>query len=152
MFLQAQQLSVQPTGFGSNNPFAPPQLTGTTSSLNPSPQPTQKQQPQFNLRGTYDTHSTSNLSSLSVSSVPSSQRRQSPTAPVQTRKETTEHEQRLAGLFANRDDGQDTFGNVGSLRYGQTDAGRAVLAQRTGNNPFALQQQQQSNERPFFDI
>lgn len=38
-------------------------------------------------------------------------------------------------------------------RYGYTDAGRHVIAQKTGvnHNPFA-QQQQQTNERPFFDI
>lgn len=61
----------------------------------------------------------------------------------------------LANLFANRDDGQDTFGNVGTLRYGQTQAGRTAV-QKTGvsaNNPFALQQQQTQNpEQPFFSI
>jgi epsin len=39
-------------------------------------------------------------------------------------------------------------------RYGHTDAGRLVV-QKTGvssHNPFAQQQQQQSDERPFFDI
>jgi epsin len=135
LFLQAQQLSAQPTGFGSvipvisgyqltnsgrsNNPFAPPQSSGTPSSFNPSPQPIQKQQPQFNLQGTYDTHSTSNLSSLATSVTPVSQLRQSPrpAADVQGRKEATQHEQRLADLFANRDDGQDTFGNIGALRF-----------------------------------
>ncbi|KAF8736955.1 hypothetical protein AX14_013688 [Amanita brunnescens Koide BX004] len=117
LFLQAQQLSAQPTGFGSNNPFAPPQPTGATSSFSPSPQP-QRQQPQFNLQGTYNTHSTSNLSSLTTSATPASQPRQSPrpAANLQLRKEGTEHEQRLADLFANRDDGQDTFGNIGALR------------------------------------
>ncbi|KAK2465015.1 hypothetical protein APHAL10511_003091 [Amanita phalloides] len=151
LFLQAQQLSAQPTGFGSNNPFAPPQLTGTPSFS----QPTQKQQPQFNLRGTYDTHSTSTLSSLSMPSTPASHPRQSPrpTVDVRTGRETTEHEQHLANLFANRDDGQDTFGNIGTLRYGHTDAGRTIVSHRTGAsslNPFA--QKQQDSERPFFDI
>ncbi len=82
-------------------------------------QPTQKQQPQFSLHGTYDTHSTSNLSTLSTSATPSSQPRQSPrpTVNAQVRKEATEHEQRLADLFASRDDGQDTFGNIGALRF-----------------------------------
>jgi epsin len=63
----------------------------------------------------------------------------------------------LANLFANRDDGQDTFGNLGALRYGQTQAGQ-LAAQKTGfgaNNPFhATQQQQQgqNREQPFFSI
>jgi epsin len=87
-----------------------------------------------------------------------------------------EHEAHLAQLFANRDDGQDTFGNIGALRYvllfevdetlmyaffsisyGQTDAGRNVLAQQTGatsaassHNPFA--KQPQSTDQPFFNI
>ncbi|KAM6499415.1 epsin domain containing protein [Amanita muscaria] len=153
LFLQAQQLSVQPTGFGSNNPFAQPQTTPTPSF---NPPGTQKQPPQFNLQGTYERHSPPNLSSLSTSSTPS-QPRQSPRPVVhaQPRKETNEHERRLADLFANRDDGQDTFGNIGALRYGPTDAGRSVLAQRTGassHNPFAHKQQQHDNERPFFDL
>ena len=70
----------------------------------------------------------------------------------------------LANLFANRDDGQDTFGNVGMLRYGQTDAGRLVATKTGGgsNNPFAMQQQQQqqhyqqqhqqSSDQPFFSL
>lgn len=68
---------------------------------------------------------------------------------------------RLANLLANREDGIDTFGNWGNLRYGQH-AGR-VVGQQTGappnsHNPFAAQQQQQqqqqgiTNEQPFFSI
>ncbi|KAG5652106.1 hypothetical protein H0H81_006279 [Sphagnurus paluster] len=155
-----QLLSAQPTGFGSNNPFAP------SPSPTPAFSPVQKQAPSFNLGGTYDNHSDAHLSSLSASSpVPSSssnpyqnqnqnqnQQQQQKTFQVKTKKELGENEQHLANLFANRDDGTDTFGNFGQLRYGHTDAAR-IIAQKSGTNPFAQQQQQQQNhERPFFDI
>lgn len=74
---------------------------------------------------------------------------------MKTKQELNANEAHLANLFANRDDGQDTFGNIGALRYGNTDAGRQVLSQQTGapsHNPFAKTQQQQSNDKPFFDI
>ncbi|RDB21765.1 Epsin-1 [Hypsizygus marmoreus] len=151
-----QHLVAQPTGFGSNNPFAPsPSTTPSFSS------PVQTQPPAFNLSGTYEHNgrSSSNLSSLASSSpVPSSsspyQNQQQGQKPfqVKTKKELGENEQHLASLFANRDDGTDTFGNYGPLRYGPTEAGR-IIAQKTGtatHNPFA--QQQQNNERPFFEI
>ncbi|GLB42807.1 putative epsin N-terminal homology (ENTH) domain containing protein [Lyophyllum shimeji] len=156
-----QQLTVQPTGFGSNNPFAP------STSSSPSFSPVQKQAPAFNLGGTYDNHSDAHLSSLSSSSpVPPAssnpyqnqnqqQDQGQKTFQVKTKKELGETEQHLAQLFANRDDGTDTFGNFGALRYGYTEAGR-LAQQKTSTNPFAQQQQQQqqqqSNERPFFDI
>ncbi|KAG6837158.1 hypothetical protein H0H93_013748 [Arthromyces matolae] len=143
----SQHLVPQPTGFGSNNPFAP--STSSTPSFPPvQPQPT------FNLGGTYDNHSDGRLSALSASSpvqsTPSPQPSSNPypQKPFQVKSMANENEQ-LANLFANRDDGTDTFGNFGALRYGHTDAGRHV-AQKSGN-PFALQQQQQS-EKPFFDI
>ncbi|KAG5722165.1 Epsin-3 [Termitomyces sp. T112] len=144
--LFANQLVPQATGFGSNNPFAP------STSSSPFP-PVQPQHPSFNLGGTYDNHSNGHLSALSAStpvhsapSPPSANPYQQ--KPFQVKTKTNENEQ-LANLFANRDDGTDTFGNFGVLRYGHTDAGR--LAQKS-SNPFALQQQQQNNERPFFDI
>ncbi|KAJ3509866.1 hypothetical protein NMY22_g16153 [Coprinellus aureogranulatus] len=158
LFTPTPQLTVQPTGFGNNNPFAPaspaPSFSPTTS--------TPSNAPSFNLTGTYDNHTQSNLSSLSASPRPTSAN--SATNPytqkpinVKTKTQLGETEAKLESLFANRDDGQDTFGNVGALRYGYTDAGRAVLAAQTGNkqhNPFAMQQQQQqqNNEKPFFDI
>ncbi|KAG5640493.1 hypothetical protein DXG03_008328 [Asterophora parasitica] len=155
-----QQLTAQPTGFGSNNPFAP------SPSSTPSFSPPQSHTPSFNLGGTYDNHSDAHLSSLSASSpVPSSsfnpysnqnqgqnQQGGQKTFQVKTKKELGENEAHLASLFANRDDGTDTFGNFGALRYGHTDAGR-LAQQKTGINPFSQQQQQQqSHERPFFDI
>ncbi|KAG6916629.1 hypothetical protein DXG01_006125 [Tephrocybe rancida] len=151
--LFASQLAPQPTGFGSNNPFAP------SPSSTPSFSPVQPQSPPFNLGGTYDNHSDGRLSSLSASTPSTSPhpstnpyQSQNQNKPFQVKPKTNENEQ-LASLFANRDDGTDTFGNFGALRYGHTDAGRMVT-QKSGN-PFAQQQQQQqaqSAERPFFDI
>lgn len=158
LFAPSQPLTAQPTGFGSNNPFAP---SPAPSGFNPSPRPTQQQgpSPSFNLPGTYETHSPSRVSSLSSSPAPTQNQNQNRPIQVKTKKELGENEAHLAALFANRDDGQDTFGNIGSLRYGYTDAGRQIVAQRTGaspHNPFAQQQQQQQQavnpERPFFDI
>jgi len=116
----------------------------------------------FNLTGTYDNHSQSNLSSLSQSTPTTPSNANVANNPytqkaiqVKTKKVLGENEAHLEALFANRDDGQDTFGNVGALRYGNTAAGRTLLAQQTGarqNNPFAKQDQQQNNEKPFFDI
>ncbi|PFH47050.1 hypothetical protein AMATHDRAFT_68507 [Amanita thiersii Skay4041] len=154
LFMQTQQLSLQPTGFRSNNPFAQPQLSGTPTIGSPQPSLEQQTQPQFKLQGTYDQHSKQNLSGLSVSTSPSLPRQSPRPINVKTKKELGENEQQLAHLFANRDDGQDTFGNVGALRFGHTDAGRSLATQRTGattNNPFA-RQEAPSNDRPFFDI
>ena len=171
--------------FSSNNPFAPSTAPSPTIST-----PTQPRPPAFNLGGTYDdnNHSTSHLSSLASSSpVPSQSNpynnhqnhQQQQQNHVKTKKELGANEQHLANLFANRDDGMDTFGNVGNMRcarfnfytlslvwltelcvrmcrYGQTEAGRLIVAQKTGtsqHNPFAHHQQQPvNNERPFFDI
>jgi hypothetical protein len=85
----------------------------------------------------------------------------SPQSPTQPQPQPQPHSTRtdgphahLASLLANKDDGQDTFGNVGPLRYGQTDVGRLV-AQKTGlgsgvsRNPFT---RETTDERPFFDL
>ena len=105
----------QPTGFGANNPFAPsPQMSPTPSnnnSLNP---------PSFNLQGTYQNHNSDNLGHL-AQSTPSPQPLSSSPQPGQNRpitvKKKDNENQELANLFANRDDGMDTFGNTGALRY-----------------------------------
>ncbi|PPQ90335.1 hypothetical protein CVT25_007737 [Psilocybe cyanescens] len=148
LFAPQQPLQVQPTGFGNNNPFAP----ASPSSLSPSPRPSTNTSPTFNLQGTYDNHSNSHLSSLSSSPQPPSQS-SNQGRPFAVKKRDNENEA-LAALFADREGGQDTFGNTGALRYGYTEAGRSVMVQKTGHNPFAQQQQQQQNsaERPFFDI
>ncbi|EPQ53119.1 ENTH-domain-containing protein [Gloeophyllum trabeum ATCC 11539] len=164
--LQAQQTSMlmaQPTGFGSNNPFAPaqpaqpqPSFLNTSQISSPGPQANTQSPVSFNLGGTYEGRqgATSAPPGPSQSAPPSSFQQQSPQRS-QTRADQ-EHAH-LAGLFANRtDDGIDTFGNTGLLRYAFS---CRIVAQKTGatsNNPFAMQQQQQqqqqSNEQPFFQI
>lgn len=159
LFMQPY-LNAQSTGFGSNNPFAPSTL------LQPPNYNTNKPTPSFNPGGTYDTHSPSSLanSTSGPSPSPSSHPGFGNTngivggggkLKVKTKQELNANEANLASLFANRDDGQDTFGNVGVMRYGNTAAGKQVLAQRTGAtsyNPFARTQQTPSGEKPFFDI
>jgi epsin len=171
--LQPQPILSQPTGFGSNNPFAPaspapPLPSFSSNSLSPPPQ---SSTPSFNLQGTYANSSAPTFTPSPSSSSPAPRPPLSSNAP---RRADQEHAQ-LASLFENREAGQDTFGNVGQLRYlssllflhlfmlmyfafrfGHTEAGR-IVAQRTGaassHNPFTLQQQQQQNsEQPFFSI
>ncbi|KAG8215842.1 hypothetical protein J3R82DRAFT_7785 [Butyriboletus roseoflavus] len=156
---QAQQLFAQPTGFGSNNPFAP--TFSPSPASHTSPPSTNGTGPSFNLQGTY-ANSTAPSYGSTPSPAPTSTSSQSrPEGPSYTggagrgaARADQEHAH-LANLFANRDDGQDTFGNVGALRYGQTQVGRTAV-QQTGvsaNNPFALQPQQTHNpEQPFFSI
>ncbi|KAK7441722.1 hypothetical protein VKT23_016385 [Stygiomarasmius scandens] len=157
MFLAQQQpIMAQPTGFGSNNPFAQQQQSPI------SPTDNQRQPPSFNLQGTYDNNPTNNLhnlsspSSFSQSPSPGPSQNQQPGRPMQVRTRENENKE-LANLFADRDGGQDTFGNTGVLRFGHTNAGRMVT-QNTGmpsHNPFAMQQQQQQaqgGDQPFFSI
>jgi len=157
---QQQQLLAQPTGFGSNNPFAPsssPNLSLSTSSLphfnqslTSSPAP-QSSGPAFNLQGTYANGGPSSPPPPSQSAPP----RQG-TINIKTRAD--DQHAHLAGLFANREDGVDTFGNFGQLRYGQQ--ANRLIGQPTGqpqssHNPFShqqQQQQQQNGEQPFFSI
>ncbi|KZT33123.1 ENTH-domain-containing protein [Sistotremastrum suecicum HHB10207 ss-3] len=133
---QQQQLQPQPTGFGSNNPFA----LGNFGGGSPQPQP-----PVPSL--------SPNIGSLNTNGPSPQPQPQSQPAP-RPPKDDGQHAH-LANLFANRDDGLDSFGNTGLLRYGHTSAGRLV-SQQTGaphaSNPFARQGQQQSNEQPFFSI
>lgn len=152
--LQPQQ-SLQPmvTGFGSNNPFAPASLPGSPPVSAPAPV-------SFNLGGTYANGSAPSLSSPppqpSLSAPPSA----NPSGSQRQPSRADEQHAHLANLFANRDDGIDSFGNFGQLRYGQQAA--RLVGQQTGapntHNPFAQQQQQQQqqfqpqSEQPFFSI
>ncbi|KAI0338127.1 ENTH-domain-containing protein [Trametopsis cervina] len=160
---QQQQLVPQPTGFGSNNPFAAFGSGPSNPSngfLSPSPQPPQPSTSpvSFNLQGTYGSsngpsHSSSNLPTQSSFSPPPQPQSAPPAQRGPTRADQ-EHAH-LASLFANRDDGVDTFGNYGQLRYGPQ--GGHLISQQTGaakTNPFAQQQrqQQQSGDQPFFSI
>ena len=101
----------------SNNIFAPYPVP---SGFNPSPRPTQQQgpSPPLNLPRTYETHSPFRVSSLSSSHAPTQNQNQNRPIQVKTKKELGKNEAHLAALFANRDDGQDTFGNIGPLRCG----------------------------------
>ncbi|KAJ6486714.1 epsin domain-containing protein [Mycena sanguinolenta] len=146
---QQQQLVPQPTGFGTNNPFAPQQQQPPPPL--PSFSPTMQQPPMFNLQGTYDNNSTPQPSYQPSSPSPPAQAQQ-PGGPNFKVKVNDGNNQHLADLFANREAGQDTFGNTGILKYGHTSAGRQIVAQQTaaGHNPFARQQQQ--SEQPFFNV
>nr|GAT42799.1 predicted protein [Mycena chlorophos] len=147
---QQQQLVPQPTGFGSNNPFALQQQQPVPPM--PSLSPQQTQPPMFNLPGTYDNASSPPPMTSSPSPAPQPQQGSGPNFKVKVNDGNNQH---LANLYANRDDGQDTFGNVGALRYGHTNAGRAMVAaqtHQTGTNPFARPEQTQQNEQPFFSV
>jgi epsin len=119
--MQPQPIAVQPTGFGSNNPFAPataapPLPSFSPQHSNPSPAP-QSSTPSFNLQGTYANSSAPTFSPSSPSPAPNPP--SSSTTPSIGRAPTKadqDHSQ-LASLFENREGGQDTFGNIGMLRY-----------------------------------
>ncbi|PCH34631.1 ENTH-domain-containing protein [Wolfiporia cocos MD-104 SS10] len=154
---QQQMLMAQPTGFGSNNPFAPagPQTNSVSASpfsqpLTQSPAP-QSTAPVFNLQGTY---ANGGPASSPPPQPPQPSRSAPPQqSPVQAKTRADDQHAHLANLLANRDEGIDTFGNFGQLRFGQQ-AGR-LTGQPTGqsHNPFQQQQQQQQqSEQPFFSI
>ncbi|KAA1473303.1 ENTH-domain-containing protein [Dentipellis sp. KUC8613] len=159
-----QPLMPQQTSFGSNNPFALSQPSVSPSfSQSPSPHPPSSSLSNFNLPSTYENRSPSTNLSSSVSPAPSSHSQQPAPSPSRGPTRADQEHAHLANLFAApRDDGIDTFGNFGQLRYGHTDAGR-IVAQKTGAphsnfNPFAAQQQQQQQQhqqnpdQPFFSI
>ncbi|WWD19095.1 hypothetical protein CI109_103553 [Kwoniella shandongensis] len=156
-FLQQQNTSLlaQPTGYGSNNPFAPgggqhqPQQQAASpqpsSSFLPVPVVTQQQQP--------------------TSPQPLEPQQTAKPAWTAPKKDDGQHSQ-LANLLARgREDGMDTFGNTGVLRipigsqFAQSNR-LAIQQQATGfgaNNPFGQpqqqqQQQQKPNDQPFFSI
>ena len=91
---QASPLTAQPTGFGSKNPFA---SSSPASAVPPVPQLP--------------------MPAPSLSQAPAPSRSAPPTTSVPTVKvgDNPENEA-LAALFANREGGTDTFGNVGNLR------------------------------------
>ncbi|WRT68425.1 uncharacterized protein IL334_005401 [Kwoniella shivajii] len=151
-FLQQQHTSLLPqqTGYGSNNPFA--------FGGNQSQQPQQPQQ------------QASFLPVPVVTQQPSPQQVQKPLEPQQTarpaftapKKDDGEHSGLAALLARGREDGLDTFGNVGNMRIpvgSQFHGSNRVAVQQTGaqgfgaNNPFGqMQQSQQRSEQPFFSI
>ena len=114
---QQQPLFPQQTSFASNNPFAanfgsPAQSQSPPISVQNS---TASALDSFNLPSTFAQHTPSPATSAlqspnSVSPAPAMQR---PT------RSDGEHAH-LANLLANREDGLDTFGNIGQLRYVHT--------------------------------
>ncbi|RDX44272.1 ENTH-domain-containing protein [Lentinus brumalis] len=131
-----QPLVPQVTSFGSNNPFLPhsPVVTGTPSSPTLPARPVSEGPVQFNLPGTYEgrepPRASSELDRRDSSS--DSFLRPFTTGSEPQRRGRERQDERLAALFANyTGDGVDTFGNVGPLRFGQTQFGR-LAAQKTG--------------------
>ncbi|KZT63040.1 ENTH-domain-containing protein, partial [Daedalea quercina L-15889] len=154
---QAQQLVMpQPTSMriGSNNPFAAPQ-SAPPSQQTFSSSPPLSGPVSFNLTGSYANRHNSLLRE-NARSPPTHERRavsEAGTAAAgpsgrQARTGADGQHSRLASLLANRgEDGIDTFGNVGNLRFAATEAGR-IVAQRTGHashNPFLQQDGLQQN-------
>ncbi|KAG8951492.1 hypothetical protein FRC04_006024 [Tulasnella sp. 424] len=143
-------LQAQPTGYGSNNPFA---LAAGTAQIG-SPQPPM---PSYGSQSLSPAFGASPQQSQQHQQSPSPQPSPSPTMAntlANARRPnaiTGEAHSRLDNLFANRDDGQDTFGNIGNLRYGQA-AGKTLATQPTGShNPFG-KPTGATNEQPFFSI
>lgn len=105
---QQQQLFAQPTGYGSNNPFAPqtsllePQPTATQSSFNPMSQMSQNPQPQQQQQPTQP----------SINPTPASK----PSWQAPQKKDDGEHADLANLLGRGREDGLDTFGNQGNMR------------------------------------
>jgi hypothetical protein len=139
---QTSPLIAQPTGFGSKNPFA---LSPSASAVPSVPQ----------LPTPAPSHSPGPASSRSAPPTTSSV----PTVKVSDNPEN----EALAALFANREGGADTFGNIGNLRYavdfalclmaltkrryGHSSAGRALATTQTGPA-----QQPMHNDQPFFSV
>jgi epsin len=111
---QQQQLVPQPTGFGTNNPFAQQQQQQAPPL--PSFSPSMQQPPAFNLPGTYDNNSSPQPSYQASSPSPPVQQHQ-PASGFKV-KVNDGNNQHLADLFANVDGGQDTFGNTGIMKCG----------------------------------
>jgi hypothetical protein len=103
MMQQQQQLMAQPTGYRSNNPFAPggggPSMSLIPES-SPMPAPTPQAQPQIDF----------------FQPAPQPAPQQQPERQGGFAVKTKDTNPELAALWANREGGLDTFGNVGSLR------------------------------------
>lgn len=148
-FLMSQQqmqspLMAQPTGYGSNNPFA---MMGGQAQ--------QQQQPQQHLSPAPSTSPFPSNPSLMERPTPSptlSATQQNTLANARRTPANDGANSHLANLIANREDGQDTFGNIGQLRFGHGQTAQRLHTQQTGaHNPFGQQQQAQS-EQPFFTV
>ncbi|KAL7411757.1 hypothetical protein BDY24DRAFT_394736 [Mrakia frigida] len=126
---QQQRLVAQPTGYGSNNPFA----MGF--------QPQQQQQPQQQYLP--PSPAPQPVSTPIFQNPPPQQAPPSPARQQRPTKSDGENA-RLAALLANgREDGLDTFGNIGSLRV-------PGARQNTGvNNPFGRASPAQGQQQQY---
>ncbi|SCV68312.1 BQ2448_433 [Microbotryum intermedium] len=149
MAQQQQALQPQPTAFGANNPFAafaaPPQ---------------QQQQPQTTFNDNF-----ASATPPRQPSPPPAMQPQQTAQPARQRppKDDGKHAELAKVLAGGREDGLDTFGNVGNMRIPvgaqfATRTGGTVQAQPTGlarPNPFNISKnptQNQQKEQPFFTI
>ncbi|KAJ1303907.1 hypothetical protein OPQ81_008319 [Rhizoctonia solani] len=147
-FLMQQQmqspLMAQPTGYGSNNPFAMMGGMGGAPQSPPvsAPAPSMSPFPSASSPSIAQQSSPSPQPSLTQSNTMANSRR------TPANDGANSH---LANLIANREDGMDTFGNIGQLRFGHGQTAQRLVTQQTGHNPFNRPQQQQ-NEQPFFTV
>ncbi|RSH77683.1 uncharacterized protein EHS24_003249 [Apiotrichum porosum] len=179
--MMAQQqtgLFAQPTGYGSNNPFAPRPTGGSlfdsqpSSANNSSFLPVPSMQTNTQNTSVFGTSPSSMPSSLGQS--PSPQAGTPAQRPVAARQQSDGANAHLANLIGRgREDGLDTFGNMGTLRV-PVGTGFASTGTLGANNPFGRpqmtgqqmtgaggaaqlqqqtgQQQQRPTDQPFFQI
>ncbi|CAE6479061.1 unnamed protein product [Rhizoctonia solani] len=147
-FLMQQQMQMQsplmaqPTGYGSNNPFA---MMGGGAPQSP---PVQTPAPSMSP------FPSAPSPSIAQHSSPSPQPSFTQSNSIANSRRTPANDgsnSHLANLLANREDGMDTFGNIGQLRFGHGQTAQRLASQPTGHNPFG-QPQQQQNEQPFFTV
>ncbi|KAB5591191.1 Epsin amino-terminal domain containing protein [Ceratobasidium theobromae] len=132
-------MMAQPTGYGSNNPFA---MMGAPSQPSPMSTPAPSMSP-------FPSASSSSITQSSPSPQPSLTQKNT---IANSRRPDDGANSHLAHLIANREDGMDTFGNVGQLRFGHGQSAQRLHATHTGaHNPFG-QPQQGANEQPFFTV
>ncbi|KAJ9097559.1 hypothetical protein QFC19_006733 [Naganishia cerealis] len=147
---QQQALMAQPTGYRSNNPFAPLAAQHTAMPAMPSPQIQSQPTPQPALQ-------------------PQPTYTQPPEQPKPAAQPKDDGKySNLAQMLANRDGGIDTFGNVGNMRIpvgSNFHPSNRMAIQQTGmqsnptgsTNPFGRpnngsQQQQGQSDQPFFQL
>ncbi|KAK4058106.1 hypothetical protein OIO90_000845 [Microbotryomycetes sp. JL221] len=142
---QQQPIIPQPTAFGTNNPFA---------AFAPTPSPAPQMPQQTGMPTPERT-----TSPVQAQQAPAPSR-----SPIQARpaKDDGKHSDLARMLAAGREDGIDSFGNIGSLRVPvgsqfATKTGNPFLAQQTGQTQQNQQQQHQhqqqsSQQQPFFTI
>ncbi len=157
-FQQQQPLQPQPTAYGSNNPFAAfaPQQSQQQTAPPPLPQST-----------SYSSFQQEASPAPAPEPAPVSR----PTTPSR-KKDDGKHAQLAQMLAAGYDNGVDSFGNTGNMRFpvGSAFAQKtgSLQAQLTGKpNPFTQQtqqhqqhqqqqyqqqQNQQNSNQPFFEI